>query len=97
MTNVQGLIDFFEEQIDNIHSLGEPNPAPINLAHIATDQPEETDEFRCNYEEAYIIASAVIMQQAGIKLQSVYNKETIAYQIGNNLINIAKGIMEDYK
>lgn len=91
------LIYMLEEQIDNIISLGDPNPTPHGLAHIITDQPASYDGFTCSYDEAFKIASALIMRRAGIKLIDAYDTEVVASLVGRDLMDTANSIIEAVK
>lgn len=95
--NKENLIGMIDEQIENIISLGDTNPTPNALAHIITDVPEEYDGFSCTYDEAFKIASAVIMRRAGIKLIDSYDPEVVASLIGKDLMEIADSIIEGVK
>lgn len=90
----ENLIYMLDEQIDNIISLGDPNPTPNALAHIITDVPSNGDGFTCTYDEAFRMASAIIMQRAGKQLVDNYDMEVVAWSIGDNLIKIAESIIE---
>jgi hypothetical protein len=92
--NKENLIEMIDEQIENIISLGDPNPTPNALAHIITDVPEEYDGFSCTYDEAFKVASAIIMRRAGIKLIDAYDTEVVASLIGKDLMEIADSIIE---
>lgn len=92
--NKETLVGMISEQIDNIISLGDPNPTPNGLAHIITDVPSEGDDFSCSYDEAFKLASAVIMRRAGKTLIDNYDTEVVASLIGRDLMEIADTIIE---
>lgn len=91
------LIYMLEEQIDNIISLGDPNPTPHVLAHIITDQPGEYDGFTCSYDEAFKMASALIIRRTGIKLIDACDMGDVALLLVKDLIDIADSIIEVIK
>lgn len=78
----ENLIKAINEQI------GDTNPTLYTIAHIISD------DFSYTYEEAFKIASGIIMQRAGIKLVNNYDPEVIASLIGKDLIEIANSIFE---
>lgn len=91
------LIYMIDEQIDNIISCGDPNPTPHGLAHIVTDEPASYDGFICTYDEAFKIASALIMRRAGVKLINAYDTEVAASLVGRDLIDTADSIIKAVK
>lgn len=91
------LIYMIDEQIESIISLGDPNPTPHGLAHIVTDAPAPYDGFSCSYDEAFKLASAVIMRRAGKTLTDNYDTEVVASLIGRDLIDTADSIIEAVK
>lgn len=91
------LIYMIGEQIDNIISCGDPNPTPHGLAHIVTDAPTPYDGFICTYDEAFKIASALIMRRAGVNLINAYDTEVVASLVGRDLIDTADSIIKAVK
>lgn len=80
----ENLIKAINEQIDS----GDANPTLYTVARIISD------DFSYTNEEAFKIASGIIMQRAGIKLVNNYDPEVIASLIGKDLIEIANSIFE---
>lgn len=78
----ENLIKAINEQ------LGDTNPPLDAIARIISD------DFSYTYEEAFKIASGIIMQRAGIKLIDNYDTGVIASLIGRDLMEIANSIFE---